>query len=763
MQIGSSTYKQSFGSGVLEPTVSLRLGGKNVTKQLMAWELDRSYSSDLPQTMRAFAGSSAAQFKYTLSGTGGKSGPKLYSAWAPRSTGDITRPGQSVVFQYGYMGSTLPAFRGTVRRRSAASGSAVITASALDGAERLRNLAAVPRPYTTTVWNQWVLSPSLLVDHLLRDAGIYSSPPPRFRNCLFVSGHDGIYPYNGSYALTGTGSWSTTRSNAPFVSMAKPQSNVSTNTLFYPRYRPTENGLNSGLWAEFFTNNTDFMAFTNKSIEFAFRWENVDPAGPDSEWKLSVDFGTTLGAFAGNVSFSFVEPAGSSGVGFNFDNTQTGRYHFALFCNPDITTGLITYECRVTHPNGSVTYPSPGVAPSYTADYNRYLDNILITSMNLPFENFQFCKTGNTPPANTNAGNMQSGQWVRAAYFPDANQFPLQYFPDVQGSTWDVITTIAKATLATAEFDENGQFRWREFTQFTGSPVADLNVTSKRDISSLTVTEEIDACRNFVQVAASDFSGIPVGPTKLFASTGNPSIAAGASLSFVFPVDGSFEFDPVVPPRLANTAVSSGNWVTAMNVASGGNDSNIIKTDVEIEGFHNQYGQYQVNVYNQSGSTIWLYKSGGSGSGVLMEIPYDDSGFAAKIVNVTSENTVSQGWYGKQAYYHDPGPWIQWPGFAALTVADAILNAGAYPVPLLENVEIIPDARLQLGDVVQVIDRVGAELDTKAWIVGINTSGNSGGELKQRLTLRGVSYPGTPVDSGLTPDPPVDPTAGSTT
>ncbi|WP_329571916.1 hypothetical protein [Streptomyces sp. NBC_01361] len=153
MQSADSTTEAALASGERTATHTTRLGGKNVTEQVQSWQVERSYTTDLPAAMRAFSGSSAAQLQLQLAGTGGDSAPELYSAWADHAAGDLARPGQSVVHEAGVGGgSTLPAFRGTLRNRSAASGSDTVQLTALDGAERLRAPAELPRPYTVCTW-----------------------------------------------------------------------------------------------------------------------------------------------------------------------------------------------------------------------------------------------------------------------------------------------------------------------------------------------------------------------------------------------------------------------------------------------------------------------------------------------------------------------------------------------------------------------------------------------------------------------------------
>lgn len=138
MQRADQTTKNALAAGERTVTHTTRLGGRDVSAQVQSWQVERSYATDLPAAMRAFSGSSAAQLTLQLGGDGTQPAPALYSPWAPHATGDLARPGQTVVHEAGVGGGTLPVFRGTLRNRSAASGTDSVQLTALDGAERLR-------------------------------------------------------------------------------------------------------------------------------------------------------------------------------------------------------------------------------------------------------------------------------------------------------------------------------------------------------------------------------------------------------------------------------------------------------------------------------------------------------------------------------------------------------------------------------------------------------------------------------------------------
>ncbi|MFD9283314.1 hypothetical protein ACFWD7_39745 [Streptomyces mirabilis] len=137
MQNSDETLAAALAATERIPAHSTRLGGREMGGQVQSWKVERAYSTDLPEALRAFSGSASAQLELSLGGSGAPA-PRLYSAWSARASGDVVRPGQSVVHAAGANDRTVPAFRGAVRSRTAASGSDTVTVQALDGAERLR-------------------------------------------------------------------------------------------------------------------------------------------------------------------------------------------------------------------------------------------------------------------------------------------------------------------------------------------------------------------------------------------------------------------------------------------------------------------------------------------------------------------------------------------------------------------------------------------------------------------------------------------------
>ncbi|MGK5639711.1 hypothetical protein ACSNOK_15570 [Streptomyces sp. URMC 126] len=154
MRSGRPEIDRALAAGERAHTYKARLGGVSLGEKdyqgttvggyVQSWAVERTYNTDLPTAMRAFGGGAAAQLDLDLSGSDEKSAPRTFSPWAPRWPGDMVRPGQSVTFFAGVDGLDLPAFRGTVRARSAVSGTDTVKITALDGTERLRGRRSFP-------------------------------------------------------------------------------------------------------------------------------------------------------------------------------------------------------------------------------------------------------------------------------------------------------------------------------------------------------------------------------------------------------------------------------------------------------------------------------------------------------------------------------------------------------------------------------------------------------------------------------------------
>jgi hypothetical protein len=344
----------------------------------------------------------------------------------------------------------------------------------------------------------------------------------------------------------------------------------------------------------------------------------------------------------------------------------------------------------------------------------------------------------------------QTGTWTKAAELDDAI-LPLHAVPRVSGSQWEVIGQIAKAAMSTAEFDERGVFRWRNHTRFRTTPtVADLTLTSVREIASLTLTEEIDACRNYVVQPAKVFENFGVDEGTTYNDTAVRSVPANGTLTVSY-VMADEEFDIGPPATDDDSVTTAGSQVRFATTAAG---TTAVKGAVDVL-TRREDGYLVVRFTNRTAQTLYTAKKDGTPSVYLMTLkPKADP--VERSATAYVAGTASERYYGRQEHTGESTDWIQ-DMASAKALADSMYNAGLYPVPVIGDVEVLYDPRIQLGDVVRLTDTSGTLLNTLAWVVGISTAESADGGVRQTLTLRGTRTNGTPADTGLSPDTASDP------
>lgn len=761
----------ALAAGERTTTHTTRLGGKDVSAQVQSWQVERSYATDLPAAMRAFSGSSAAQLQVQLSGTGGKSAPELYSPWAARTTGDIARPGQSVVHRSGVgSGEQLPAFRGTVRSRSAESGTDSVQITALDGAERLRGPAVLPKPYAGFVWPspRPVSSATWCVSELARQGGLFACPPARYPNfedgkpvtLVYATLHGGFStPYGQPEIIPAAGTYVFSRQGAPHE-MAFVPKDKQTQVSWFPRSRITVPG--SRLFAEAWVNNAvsygDIVggATRSNSDKVLLQLEMNRNGSTTGYLKLEADFAegwvrmVSMDSAAGGFfqQWNWNEDPLLKGV-----LGQRGVWHLgALF---DCTSTGTTVQPRLTAPDGTdLLGQARTLAEDLAVQKPAELHQVtLLTDM--PTECVQVTSGLTAMP--TAAEFAQSG-WTKSVELDDVI-LPLYALPRVSGSQWEVISQIAKASMSTAEIDERGVFRWRNYTRFAATPTtADLTLTSVREIASLTATEEIDACRNYCVQPYKDWTGVKGGVTSMtLRDESVRTIPANATTTVTYLMSDD-EYDVSPPSTDDDTGATPGTNVRFATTASG---TTAVKGAVDLM-VRREDGYLVVRFTNRSAQKLYTATTTGTPSFYLETIkPSADTverNAVALLKDTVNDKAgvASEKFYGRQEYTAESTDWVHDASTAA-ALAQAMRTAGVLPVPVFGDVEVLYDPRIQLGDVVRVVDSSGAALDTLAWVVGIRTGATADGGVQQTLTLRAITSVPDPADSGLTPDAPSDP------
>ncbi|MEU7525449.1 hypothetical protein AB0A74_06935 [Saccharothrix sp. NPDC042600] len=707
-------------------TTLTRLGGRDLTTQVTAWAVDRAYDSDLPAPMRATNGSASAELRLTLSGPDPTTtAAQLYSPYAPSATADIARPGQSAVHGWGIDGNALPAFRGTVRDRIADSRTGLVELSALDGAERLRDAARLPAVISPNATN--IASGTWVVDHLLREAGIHSTPPPRPDCFLYASMHGGVVPDIGYYR-SHTNTPATYRSNDVPWQMAFEAYTTPYTVRWDPRTRTTIGG--RALFTELWTQNPTSSSSAGYQVRLGLVYQ-TDTTTTTLYWVADFAADTITCGVSGTSNQSST----TSNVGL----LTKGTYHIGVRWAWSGRQPVA--RCHITGPGITGGYKEIGFA-AFTALGEAQMSHVELTS-GLATEAVQVCAR----PQGLVRSEFEPA-WTRGAV---VQGYTTQYtaIPPVQASSWEVISAVAKAEQATAEFDPYGVFRYRSNSRFRSPGTPALTVTSSREIASLRVSEAIDSVRNVVDVPYEQYRA--GANAERFTDSGTRSIPPGGILTLTFDYDVT-EYDSP-PPVLYTTTIPANTSRVRFSPNSSGTSAIVggIESTTERDG-----ATLHITFRNTSGATMWMLTDTGTNS-LSVWSQRLASGSPARL-SLRRYAESSRTLYGPQVYRVPATPWIQQWNNAA-QIADYLLGMAARPLPVLGDVEILPDPRITLGDLVQVIDNVGATLSTPAWVVGIRTSGDNTGRVRQVLTLRATLSTGPPADAGLFPDPPLDPDA----
>ncbi|MFJ2783678.1 MULTISPECIES: hypothetical protein [unclassified Streptomyces] len=637
-----------------------------------------------------------------------------------------------------------------MRSREAESGTNTVTVTALDGAERLRQPAMLPRPavplrtldpHRST--SGWVASCTWVVDELLRRAGIHTSPPPRTGCILYASLHGGAAPSIGQLRDL-TGSWRDwSKSSAPFESCAD-ATYLSTPTANYRAAVATVNRpAGDGLWLEGWVNTVGGSTSTAKTIRYRLEYDVTPNSGAAVDHRfLSLEINFTTGTLTVSHGTSF-DPALNQRMTWPSTLATTpGTFHFGWWvqwnsAGAPMVTPQITQSATSSWAGGTATLSATPSPPGELFAVNLALSNLRAEAMQVS----QLTARPEGYPART-----LEGTWTKGATL-GAPAFQLLSIPQVSGDAWSVITEIAKRTLATVEFDRDGFFRMQGYTRWANAPsAAAVTVSSARELGSLTVSEEIDACRNEIAVKWSNYGGHDY---EFLGAKDDPvvpvAIPAGATLTRTVPTDED-RYDTDIPDLHGDLA---------------GIGIMVLRTTASATAPYAR-GVAEWSVQRIDGATRLVIRNRGNATihyhGAVLDADRDSTAARTPAPSIAAARSLtSQSAYGVQTYQHDAGPWIQTPADAT-ALANALLAAAAFPAPLLQRLEILPDPRIDLGDVVRVIDTTGAQLDTLAWVVGNRTEG-SGEFVRQVLTLRGAQSPGPPVDAGLKPDPPTRPGA----
>lgn len=741
MRTGSEELHDALERGQRTYDLQVRLGGRDVTEEVAEWSIDRGIDTGLPAEVAVPTGSTAAAASLTLVGDDETTAAARYSPWASRRTADVARPGQSCVVEWGLAEERMQTLRGRTTDISVQSRSGQAEVGALDGAELLRGRAWLPPvvqsagggPLTHTQW---------VVDHALRESGIYCSPPARENSIFFAS-------MNGSR-------------EANYGIMQRHTSTVG----YHPSVSPWAAGPTRILggqpsrswWTATYAPQRRVMSQGNQLlVEW---WVYCPEPGDGPESYVEMVFASHPRGMAGRESFSITcayDPE-TRELSTQINNStvtwdapasadQQGRFKVAFLIGLSSTNSNITARGWLYQPDGTL-YPSPswnGPSPVWGV-----LETVQVAGRG-PVECVGISRVSGAVNV---VENWRRGAALDLIYSSGssagASRYGLYALPEVSGTWWDLLKEISNDTLSYMWFDEDGLFHMRRYEYVTpgSDPEPDLTVTAARELSDIDASEEIRSVANRVEVGRTEYSSRSSIYTERHTYSNIVEVDPNSEQTFrvAYPerpwhltAPQLFRGSPVPPEDPTGSVIK---FLAADNTIPS------VETELRFES-----GLPTFHFYNRSSK---------GARGVMAVGGNEPSFFTAYRVAeestgspLTRLNSASIERYGSHSLEIGASPWVQNAAWAD-QIALRLIEWTAWPLPTSSTVEVLPDPRIQVGDVVRIVDPTGTNINGVYRILGYTVTG-SGASVTQTLDARPLVRPGPPQDAGLETEPILDP------
>ncbi|MEU0492555.1 hypothetical protein ABZ249_25290 [Nocardiopsis sp. NPDC006139] len=743
MRPGSSELVDALQAGERVYDVQVRLGGRDVSDEVTAWSIDRGSDTSLPEQVATPTGSSAARAQITLAGDGQQTAAARYSPWAPRATADIARPGQSCVVEWGLAQGRMQALRGRVTRIDATSADGTAPLTALDGAERLRGRAWLPPATVSGTGDGARIQVQWVVDHLLRSAGIYTSPPPRDGSIFFASlngsreanlgmridqsGSVGYYPARSPWTAGPAGS--STNPYAPWSATWAPQKRVLSQA----------NQLLVEWW--FYREHTGDNPTTQTQLVFADR-----PATGDSGTRVF----TTITMSYNPATRQMRAEVDGGAMTWTLPATvnQAGRFKIAFLVGLTTTSAPVTVRGWLYQPNGnlyaSTTYgdatPSWSLLETIRADATGPMECLNVSVV-----------SGTVPVVQPWERGAQVDLIASGGASFGLSYYALRVLPEVTGSVWDTLKQIVADNLGYMWFDEDGLLRVRRYDYINPNfppPAPDLTVTAAREIADITVGEEIGSVANEIEVGWSGYLQPSAQQSELYNYSSVITLNPGATVELRFDFPGRpWNLRP--PMIFAGTAIPSGSsqgslvkWITSTGA----------RAPVEIE-LDWSTGWPVIRFTNRGSNPAYSALTTALNTPSLRLAHAEITQPRQQPVGRRNLDSIAK--YGIQSLEIGASAWVQNAVWAD-QIGLALVAWTAWPVPLTGLVDILPDPRIQIGDVVHIIDRTGTRIDGIYRVLGYTVRG-TGPQVRMTLDVRPLTRPAQPEDASLTMEPVLDP------
>lgn len=344
--------------------------------------------------------------------------------------------------------------------------------------------------------------------------------------------------------------------------------------------------------------------------------------------------------------------------------------------------------------------------------------------------------------------SQEIGKSAKYAAVLDRGRNRISFIPAPKAEeAWDVITAVASAEFGSVMWDEHGVFRFWNYDTILAKQNTVVRSITVDDVSGFEIQTALDSVRNVYSVEASRRRARYKGP--IFSSVDENQFYVPASTVKYFQV----WTDDIVSPLTAQivrctTGSSPGAQLWSDTLTSHGyvpqyliggvwqeQDARVSGVDINV--YHSSSGAFIVRIFNGYGDPVRLAHNTATPGEGAAAFRFHGTGIEDGDDQVFRfENRTSITKYGARNFTLS-GEWYQ-EFFEALGMTAETVPRTSRPIPIIDDIQIVGDPRLQLGDTVSVRDSEGAGEEFHLQIYGIRREYSRDHGLTDRLTTEVV-------------------------
>lgn len=706
----------------------------DISQWVQSIETERAATTDLPEAVSLVSGMSAATIDIVLKQpafdllnvwdtTGSLYGRPLVTIDVRLDLGFHTAAGPRLMRQ----------FTGHLRHLRSEAGEKLVKLVAVDPSEKLRAPITLP-DYgmflsDDAIYHQpWTVNSQWVIDYILRRNGIYASPPPRNDAVISCTGHGGLVAELGfNRSPRGLGPFG----EDPWVDGAW------SGTLAVP------GNWQIGNYQEFFAAN-EFQVVPGVGIG-ASGWvyfgtgmtePDVTPASTQFWIQLLPDldhgrhFNIRLGAdgkiypdidISGTFYTPTPKPCGVVGwryVGVHWKYNVAGDWTVTIRSDGTTTSQTIS-------------------AGAWSGKWEPAMQSTIW--MPRPWSNYQVWLSPTAPvtwPGETHVSQADL----------DRGRGAVSHLPTVVNEdSLALIAKIVSAEFALFGFDETGRafFRAQQLGGDTNS--IDRTVATSRAIKDLSSGVSSDGVVNSVGWHAEPMFYADSEPQAVVksASVHEFDVTSGTS-QFLLPVPPGYAVPPQTIPRIAsvdwvardaNDSISAGYAAIYLTGTEVPNDGSLSVKFSQVSETHGL-----LTIVNTSNTPVQFQTldPGGQPAMRVYGLPLRSDGLVHKGVEA---NTGSADVYGDRTFPLESSEWRTDPESAQRLAAALAAQLGS-PIPVVDDIPLVGDPRLQIGDLVRI---QAADQDFRVRLVKISHSLSESDGLTTTVAARPIAPPGLGV------------------